>query len=179
MEAKKENTKKKQEDLWRDVIYSSDNKAIKKLLNHLRNDGNTNILPDIFNIYKVNKSNSLGNYIYDFLCDLKCSEGTTIILNYIGNPEFSSIKKELLTLTWQTGLDFSSYLDFFIDIFIKADLQSAFEAFTAIEYFEYDVKSFPMIDAAIDKLQLNIEEISIDKKELLVDLVNILRKKQK
>ena len=179
MEARKENTKKKQEDLWRDVIYSSDSKAIDKLLNHLRNDGNTTILPDIFNIYKINKSNSVGNSIYEFLCDLKSSEAIPIILEYIKNPEYSDIKKELLTLTWQTSLDFSLYLDYFIDIFIRADLQSAFEAFTAIEYFEYDVKSFPMIDAAIDKLQLNVEDISIDKKELLVDLVNILRKKQK
>ncbi len=47
---------KKQEDLWRDVLYSSDEKSIKQLLDILRSKGNTVILHDIIKLYKGYKN---------------------------------------------------------------------------------------------------------------------------
>lgn len=171
-------TKKTQEDYWRDVLYSSDLESIKELLMYLRAEGNIKILPDIINIYKGYKKTNLGDYLYSFLCDIKCKDAANLIIDYINKKEFSEIRKELVSLCWQTGLDFANHFIFFVDLFIKTDLKTAFEAFTAIEYIELE-KNDPVINIAIDKLQLSIDEIAVDKKELLVDLVNVIRKKQK
>ncbi|MBN2662499.1 MAG: hypothetical protein JXR68_02515 [Bacteroidales bacterium] len=170
--------KKTQEDYWRDVLYSSDSDSIKELLIHLRTEGNVKILPDVINIYKGYKKTKLGENIYDFLCDIKCSDATNLLIDFINNKDFFEIRKELVSLCWQTGLDFAKYFMYFVDLFIKTDLQTAFEAFTTIEYIELE-KNDPVINLAIDKLQLSIDQIAEDKKELLVDLVNVIRKKQK
>ena len=98
-------------------------------------------------------------------------------MNFIADNEFHSIRGDLLSLCWQTSLDFSEFFEDFIEIFIKSGLKNSFEAFTVIEYFEDLDKK--IIRKNIDKLQQRIDEIGIDKKDLLVDLVNILRKKMR
>lgn len=167
--------KKSQEELWKEILLSSDNDAIIKLIEVLREKGSAKILPDIFRAYKKHKGSKIEKYIYSFLIDLKCKEAPDLIFNFILDKEFKSIKRDLLTLCWQINLDFSDFFDNFIDIFIECDLQIAFEAFTAMEYLEnVDTK---VIQKGIDKLQLSIDKIGIDKKELYVELVNILKKK--
>lgn len=173
-----EKPKKTQEDIWREILYSSDTESIKKLLELLRTEGNIKILPDIFSIYKGYKGSKLGENIYNFLCDIKCSEAANLIVKFIEDKEYYPIRKELVSLTWQTSLDFSKYLLFFVDLFISANLLTAFEAFTTIEYIEIN-KDDEILNAAVDKLQLSIDDIGEEKKELLVDLVNVIRSKQK
>jgi len=177
MKTQKKNNKT-QEDYWRDVLYSSDTDGILDLLKHLRTEGNIKILPDILNLYKGHKGSKLGEHIYNFLCDVKCSDATDLIVEHIQNKEFYTIRKDLVTLCWQTSLDFAKHILFFVDLFITTGLQTAFEAFTTIEYIELK-KDDPIIDVAIDKLQLSIDDIGEEKKELLVDLVNVIRSKQK
>jgi hypothetical protein len=168
--------KKTEEQLWREVLYSSDFKSIEEALKILREKGNINILPDVFNIYKAYKGKDLGGKIYNFLSDIKCSQAVPLIINLIGNNEYRSIRQDLLQLCWQTRLDFSAYFEKFIDIFIKEDLTTAFEAFTVLEYM--DIKNTEVLKKGISKLEQSISDIDESKKELLVDLVNILRKKE-
>jgi len=166
--------KKTQFEIWRELLYSSDNKVIEETLEALRKDGNVNILPDIFNIYIGFKDTDFGVTIFNFLTDLKNVDAIEIIMNFIFDIKYVSIRKELVSLCWQTSLDFSNYFDKFIYIFITYDLPIAFEAFTVIEYFENNIK-IEKLEKGIFDLQQSISTISSDKKELLVDLVNILR----
>ncbi len=164
---------KKREDLWREILYSSDTENIKKLLDILRENGNTQILPDIIKLYKGYKGTELGKFIYNFLSDLKSKDAPQIFVSFIKDNEYRNIREDLVTLCWQTGLDFSDFLDDFIDLFINSELKTAFDAFTVIEYFENTTPQDA--EKAIEKLQLNIDKISADKKELLVELVQLLR----
>ncbi len=167
---------KKQDALWREVLYSADKKSIKEALNVLRDNGNVRILSDILKIYKAYKGTELGSIIYNFLVDLKSSDAVPVIIDAIDDVELKSIRIDLLNLCWQSSLDFYPYFEKFVDIFINAELLEAFEAFTIIEYLEF-FDANDLIYANIEKLEQNIDKISADKKELLVDLVNILRNK--
>lgn len=167
---------KKQDVLWREILYSSNPKSIEDALDIMRDEGNIRILADILNIYKGYKGSELGSIIYDFLIDLKTSDAVPIIIDAIENKELRTIRQDLLAICWQSSLDFLPYFDKFIDIFIEGPLMEAFEAFTIIEYFEF-LDSNDLIEEKITKLELSIGKISADKKELLVDLVNILRNK--
>lgn len=173
--ANENQTPKKQEDIWREVLYSSDNESIIQLLGVLRDKGNNEILPDILKLYNGYKGTKIGTIIYEFLIDLKDKEAVPVIMKFIKDKEFLSIKRDLLTLCWQTGLDFSDYLSDFTDIFIKCDLKTSFEAFTAIEYIENAERQ--TIKDNIKKLQISIDDVVVGNRELLVDLVNVLRTK--
>lgn len=173
--AKDIQTPKKQEDLWREVLYSSDFDAIKELLKHLREKGNPQIIPDIVKIFKGYKNTELETSIFEFLMDLKCKEAVDILIPFLKDNEFIDIRRDLLIICWETGLDFSNYLDVFVDVFISSSLKTSFEAFTVIEYLENvsrtDIKN------NIEKLQLSVSDVGVEKKELLVDLVQVLRSK--
>jgi len=170
---------KKQTGYWREILYSSDKRAIEQALKSLREDGNIEILKDIFIIYKGYKNTSLGDTIYDFMIDIKCSEAVPVIISAIDNIELKSIRKDLLTLCWQTSLDFSPHFEYFIDVFINSQLNEAFEAFTIIDCFEFQESDTELLENNVKKLMQNTSTISEDKKELLVDLVHVLKEKSK
>ncbi len=168
--------KQKKDALWREILYSSNPKVIEEALKNLRDSGNINILPDIFAIYKGYKDTDLGKKIFSFLCDIKCSEAVPLIISLLDNIEYVNLKQDILSICWQSRLDFSAYLSKFTDLFITEQLPVAFEAFTVIEYLELDGQE-DLISENIEKLEQSVSDISDDKKELLVDLVNVLRKK--
>jgi hypothetical protein len=166
----------KKDALWREILYSSNTKIIEDALKSLRDNGSVNLLPDIFSIYKGYKGSELGKKIFNFLCDVKCTEATPLIISLLDDVEYLPLKQDILSICWQSRLDFSDYLEKFIDLFINEDLSIAFEAFTVIEYLELDGKK-ELVEKNIEKLTQSISDISDDKKELLVDLVDVLRKK--
>lgn len=163
-----------QNNNWQKLLYSSDYKVIEETLEALRKEGNITLLPDIFNIYIGFKNTDLGISIFNFLTYLKNEEAKETIINHIFDIKYLAIKKELVSLGWQTSLDFSNYFEKFIELFITSEFSIAFEAFTTIEYFENTIKT-ERIEKGIFDLQQSISTISEDKKILLVDLVNILR----
>ncbi len=160
---------------WRNVLYSYDIQAIRDLLIVLREEGSVEILADLINVYKAYKEKELGKLIFSFLVDLKNQDNAELLLKFINNIDYKSIKTELISLCWQTTLNFDSYFENFIDIFINSDFETAIEAFSVIEYMNYFDKQ--QLELNIKKLQINIGNVSEEKKALLVDLVNVLREK--
>lgn len=173
MENKKSEIKK--EDIWRKALYSADIELIKQTLDEIEEKGNAEILTDIINIYKGYKNSSLESYIFNFLINIKNQSAVPVIMKHISDSHFASIKSDLLSICWQAQLDFSEYAEFLTDLFIKAPIKIAFEAFTILEYSDnIDVR---ILEKCVTKLQKSVSKISEDKKELLVDLVNMLKNK--
>ena len=175
---KKIEEQKKQEALIRQALYSSDEEVINETLRFLREKGNVNIVPDIINLYKGYKNTNLGKNIFAFLSDVKYSDAADVFVKAVENPEFSTIRKDLISLMWQSRLDFSKYFDKIVEWFLKFEIETAFEAFTIVEYLHYEGTA-EKLDQLIDKVKNSVSEMeSPQKKELLVDLVNILKKKK-
>jgi len=176
MGKKNSNKPKSNEEIIRKALYSYDEDTITQTLNFLRENGNTKIIPDLINVYNGYRNTSIGKKIYNVLLDLKCSDAAGLIVNAIEDNQYSAIRKDLLSLTWMTSLDFSKYFNKFVDWFISFELSLAFEAFTAIEYMHFSMEN-DKLKKSITLLRESITEIDESKKELLVDLVNLLEKK--
>ncbi len=175
---KKIEEQKKQDALIRQALYSSDEEVINETLKFLREKGNVKILPDVINLYKGYKNTALGKNLFAFLTDVKCSDAADIFVKAVENPEFSTIRKDLISLMWQSRLDFSKYFEKIVDWFLEYEIETAFEAFTILEYLHYNGTA-KELDNLIEKIKNSVSEMeSQQKKELLVDLVNILEKKK-
>lgn len=161
--------------IWKNALFSGDFDLIRQALSEIAEFGNTTILADVIQIYKGYVGTSIENEIFDFLINIKQNSAKKIFIDHIKNNEFSRIKSKLLSVLWQSSLDYSDYADFFVDIFINDSFENAFEALTILQNSNYITPE--NLHTLIDKLQMSVGSIADEKKELLVDLVNILRKK--
>jgi len=155
-------------------LQSGNTKDILFTINQIRNSGDPKILPYLFDLLITNPSIEIIEAIVKLINELKNQASTVEIVNALGNDKYNSIKKELLTSCWYSGLDYTEYLDLFVDLFIYSDFVIAFEAFTIIDTFEKEYNS-EYIDSLIKDLKNNMKDNSEEKKNLLVELVHKLQ----
>jgi hypothetical protein len=167
--------KKTQEQIWTEKLKSSDEQEFTQAIKEIRQFGSVKMLPVLIESYGSMADGERKKKIFSLLTDIKHHEAADIIFSYVQNPSYEHIQKDLLSLLWQSRLDFSAYAEQLVDMFITKPFALAFEAFTALEYMEHDVE--PQIAVrCIRKLKQSLATIDEQKRFLLVDLVHILEK---
>jgi len=164
------------------ALKSEDNDKIISALKAVAEKGDFTYFPFLMDIYKNNTSEEIHSSIFEILSDLNGNENAQHLVNYIQKKNYGAIRKELLTVCWNSRLDFSPHLSFFVDLFISEDFENSFDAFTVVENIdnltdEEDVRA-EILNAEIFKLKDNLREIAEDKKALLVELVKVLEDKK-
>jgi hypothetical protein len=114
-------------------LKSGRDDTIVETINFLRDKGNLEILPELFNMLGSEPSEILEIQISSFLNDLKTKNATKIIVQCIQENRKGSHLDKMISSCWQNGLDFSKHLKFFIDIAIEEDYMTSIESFSVIE----------------------------------------------
>ncbi len=171
----KKKQKKSQEQIWSEKLDSGDQDTVKEAIKEIREFGNIKILPVLIEKYSKNTDSFLRKELEKLLSDIKHKEAAGIMFQYVLNPGYSHIKKDLLTILWQSRLDFSPYVAELVEIFINEPFEMAFEAFTVLEYIENPIDR-QVAKESIERLKQSLSTIDEKKKFLLVDLVNMLKK---
>lgn len=102
-------------------------------LEELRESGEDYIVDPIINLLFSNRTDVLKDAVVNFLIDIKKQSVTTIIINAIKNNVTSKDLSHLVSVCWQSRLDFSAEIDLFVELLCKSDYQTSFEASTVIE----------------------------------------------
>jgi len=143
-------------------------------IKQLRNTGNSRMLPYVIDLLYTSKSSEIKAAIISLLGDLKDKNSTAEIVSALENEKYVSIRKELLSSCWQSGLDYSKYLGLFVNLFITGSFEEAFEAFTVMDNLEEKYHA-ETIDPYINELKSRVSEFKeTDKEGLFVELVHIL-----
>jgi hypothetical protein len=114
-------------------LNSGRDDIILETISFLRENGNLEILPELFKLLAENPSEVLEIQISSFLNDLKSENASQIIVQSIQNNKKGSHLDKMISSCWQNGLDFSKHLKFFVDIAIEEDFLTAIEAFSVVE----------------------------------------------
>ncbi len=171
----KNKQKKSQEQIWKEKLQSGDIETFKEAIKEIREFGNIKILPTLIENFSQQTDITKKKELTSLLSDIKHQEAAQILFQYILDKNYSHIKKDLLSILWQSRLDYSQFVPQLIEIFINEPLDMAFEAFTVIEYIEKPIDK-NIAQQNIDKLKNSLRTIDEKKKFLLVDLVNKLKK---
>jgi predicted DNA-binding protein len=83
--------------------------------------------------YDRNLSQPVRKAIEEFMNDLKDPELRSEIIAEIRNDHKPATTRMLVSSCWQSGLDYSEYLNDFAEVFLKSDYATAIECFTVIE----------------------------------------------
>ena len=167
----------KQNKLIINRLLSDNTDEVIFTINKLRNTGNKNLIPYLIDLLATHKSNKVKESIINLLYDLKYQSATEAVINAIKSDEYAHIREQLLSVCWQSSLDFSNYIDVLTEKFIKGNFKESFEAFTAIENIEKKLDA-ELANRSITALKDVISNIEESKKELLIELVHILENKE-
>jgi hypothetical protein len=157
-------------------LLSKNTEEVLFTLNQIRNSGNPAILPNVVELLNSTKSMEIKASIVQLLNDLKIQSATSEIINALKNNQTPDTQKILLTSIWQSGLNYSEHIGFFVDMFISGDFEIAFEAFTIIENMEQGIRA-EILDPLVARLKQKGKEIEKEKTDLYVELVHILERK--
>lgn len=148
---------------------------IKETLKKIQIDGDIDIIPSLFELLVKYKNEEIGNTTLNILKDIKLSKFKNYILDNINNPKYSKIKTNLLSICWESSIDFSDNLNIFAEIIIEDDFINSFEAYTIIKNLNYD-SNMDSTKEVIEYFKSNIQSINSQKKELIYDLIKFLEK---
>lgn len=118
-------------------LFSADKNIVLAAINTLKEKGNKEYLPLLFEILLTESEQEVRNEILKLLGTIKDADTIPMFIEALKEKRLLTIRKEILTCCWQNGLDFSNYFDEFVDLIIDGEWEIAFEAFTVIENLEH------------------------------------------
>ena len=104
---------------------------------------------------------------------MKYSDAIPRIVDAIQDKKYASELKELVSVCWENGLDFSQYLSLFVDLVIESEFMVAFEAFTVIENMVGKIDD-SYKNEQVEKIRAAKETAPAEKMSLLEDLERII-----
>ena len=147
-------------------------------INKLRNTGNKSLIPYLIELLASHTDDKVKESVTNLLYDVKYQTAAKEIIKAVRSDKYAHIREELLAVCWQSGLDFSSYIETLTNCFVKGSFKEAFEAFTAIESIEKKLDA-ELAENSITALKNEINSIDESKKELLIELIHIFENKEK
>jgi hypothetical protein len=154
-------------------LFSANTDIVISALETIRTKGNKLYLPVLFDLLNSSPETEIETEIKNLLGNVKDKGSVNSFVRAIEDEKYKLIRKEILTACWQNGLDFSTFLPVFIDLIIHEDWETAFEAFTVIDNFEF-LPGQEIIKISVDKingaLPLANDQIKYFLSEIMVKL---------
>lgn len=154
-------------------LNSTDNKVAIDSINQLRKNGKPEDITLLLDLMISNSSGEIQSVIHSFLADLKNQDSDKIIIEAVGDDKYIAIRKILVSICWETSIDFSKYISTFVDLVIESDFETSFEAFTVIENLTEKI-SEEIKPAEMAKLKDAISGASPEKKGMIHEAIHII-----
>lgn len=118
-------------------LFSADTEKVLAAINVLKDKGNKDYLPILFELTLAENGAEIDKEIQKLLGTIKDKETIPVFIATLQDNKYKTIRKKVLTVCWQNGLDYSDHIEVFVDLVISEDWETAFEAFTVIENMEH------------------------------------------
>ena len=165
-------TKEQFKKLVRD-LESGDEAKIIGALKRLREDGKPEIIPHIINVLIESENDLINSEIVSLLGELKGSKSVELLVNAIDSTATETVRHFLVQACWESGLDFSAHLGFFVDLAINDNYLVCLESLTLIENLNTSVEPQELLDYT-DKIEEWLSRNSDEKDPLLQSLKEVL-----
>ena len=133
-------------------LNSDEPKRITKSVKALENHGDASVIKPLALrlLEDINEKNK--GEIVELFCSLKDTSTCVEIMGLVADAKFSSIRQLLLSTIWNTKIDYSDYLDDFVEIATTGDLLEAIDCLTIIENLEG-----PFMEESVLESQLHLK----------------------
>ena len=174
MADKNENKKLKQILL---DLRTTDDKKIAKAIKSLEAHGDASVIKPLADKLLEGLSEKNQAAVIELFCSLKDSSAAVEIMDVIEDEKYLPIRSTMLTTVWNTKVDFSNYIDEFVEIACKGSFMETLDCLTIVENMEG-----PFMEEDILECQLHLKNYLEDsapkeqqKAELLSELALIIK----
>ena len=133
-------------------LRSNDSKKISKAIKALEAHGDSSVILPLAEVLLSGVDAKNEADILELLSSLKDSSVVVEIMDVIEDERFEKIRQKMLTTVWNTKVDFSDYIDSFVEIAVKGDFMEALDCLTIIENMEG-----PFMEESILESQLHLK----------------------
>jgi len=172
MESKGNNINTKKAIFEQNLKEGSDEFII-STLEELRESGEDYMVDSIINLLFSKRSEVLKEAVVNFLVDVKNQAAAINIINTIKEKRNSADVARLVSVCWQSRLDFSNDIELFMELLCKADYQTSIEAFSVIEN-ALDNTSDEKIAEYTLYLRDEVNKTSTDKQPLVQQMILVM-----
>jgi hypothetical protein len=144
-------------------IKSDNPRKVSKGIKSLETQGDSSVILPLANILLSGMNRKNEEEVVELLSSLQDTSIVVEVMEIIGDNKFIDIRPIMLSTVWNTKVDFSDYIDEFVEIAIKGTLIETVECATIIENLEG-----PFMEENILECQLHLKnyiESSDDKDE--------------
>lgn len=114
-------------------LNSNDVALVKEAIEEIKREGDLTIVPELLELLLHCPNTEIVTPVTTLLSDIKDSNFKQLLIDKLASVTSDVGKSNLLRICWESAIDFSEYLDLFVDILVKDDFISALEASTVIE----------------------------------------------
>jgi hypothetical protein len=154
-------------------LNSPDENTVAETIRELRLHGNVDVLPALFSLLFSGRMENLVDEIVNLLNDVKDPHAVPVFMDGIKKYRGKDGFEKLVSACWQCGLDFSPYIDQFIDLVIEEDYYPSLEAFSVIEE-NISAMSSQQRTARLEFVRSKLELLSPEKRLLVNELMSLL-----
>jgi hypothetical protein len=115
------------------ILQSGKEIAIIEAVRGMYDTGTVEILPHLFRLFFVTRSELIRKEILGLLNNIKDKNACPYFMEAVRNYKGQEFYHQIVSSCWQNGLDFSGEIQVFIDLVIEQDLFTAVEAFSVVE----------------------------------------------
>jgi hypothetical protein len=156
-------------------LFSGNPFHIVNAIEKIKKSGNIAYLPDIFSIYWAGIDPSVKLSISNLITELKTEQGVSYIVDFLEDIDDENDLSYFTGACWQSVLDFSNFIDFFIKLAINGNYETSIEAFSVIENSCLNINDEDRKKKAAI-LKNSLSSIPDEKKPLIVELIHVIEK---
>ncbi|HNZ72501.1 MAG TPA: hypothetical protein PKJ43_07760 [Prolixibacteraceae bacterium] len=173
MENRDEKTvKERQRMIVHSLMNDSDDKII-TFLHGVKENYELFIIEPLLDLLMTERSLLLKKHIVEFISNAKEKDVVSILVKHLKKNFPHKNVGDMLTICWQSRLDFSGSLDVFFEILVDGDYQTSIEAFTVIESAMMNLNR-EEIEQRLDWLKISSHRVISNKQSLIHEMENLL-----
>jgi len=154
-------------------LNSPDAGIVAETIQELRLHGNVDVLPAVFDLLFSKIPHPHNDQIVNLLNDVKDPKAVPVFIDAVKTFRGSKVFDQLVSACWQCGLDFSPYIDVFIDLVIEEDYYTSLEAFSVIEE-NVSLLTTQQRSARLEYIRSRMENLSPEKRLLVNELMSMV-----
>lgn len=130
-------------------LQSNDEKKVAKAIKSLESNGDASAIKPLADVLLTEISEKNRASIIELLNSLKDSSAIIEIMDVLDDEKYISIRQSILSTIWNTKVDFSGYVDSFVEIATQGDFLEAVECLTIIENLEGPFEELDILECQL------------------------------
>lgn len=130
-------------------LNSGDDKKVAKAIKSLESKGNASVIKPLADALVSGVSGKNNSAIIELFSSLKDTSTIVEVMDVLDDEKYLSIRQPILSTIWNTQVDFSGYIDSFVEIATTGDFMEAVECLTIIENLEGPFEELDILECQL------------------------------